>query len=158
MERLQRPGDVVAKTFGVVSYGGLFVAPEHAATAARAVASSGGLLVAAALAFFASAGCLPDEKPKLTRYRIASNNYHEMMEIPLLAGRGFKPSDDEDGAAVTVVSRRFADEYFDGAEAVGQFILVGNKSIPVEVVGVVGDVRERRLDQRPEPMVYLPFD
>ena len=100
----------------------------------------------------------PDEKPKLTRYRIASNNYHEMMEIPLLAGRGFVPSDDEDGAAVTVVSRRFADEYFDGAEAVGQFILVGNKSIPVEVVGVVGDVRERRLDQRPEPMIYLPFD
>jgi len=38
--RLEEPDDVVAATFGVVSYGALFLSPERAETAARAVARS----------------------------------------------------------------------------------------------------------------------
>lgn len=47
-DRLERPGDVVAPTFGVVSYGALFLADENdAETAARAIAGHAGVDLAA---------------------------------------------------------------------------------------------------------------
>ena len=45
--RLEGPDDVVAATFGVVSYGALYLAPERAETAARAVSRSPAVEVAA---------------------------------------------------------------------------------------------------------------
>jgi hypothetical protein len=46
-QRLERPGDVVAPTYGVVSYGVLFLDPEQAETAARTVADHAAVDLAA---------------------------------------------------------------------------------------------------------------
>ena len=44
---LQRPGDVIAPTYGIVGYGALYLEPHHAETAARAILEHEGVFLAA---------------------------------------------------------------------------------------------------------------
>jgi putative ABC transport system permease protein len=85
-----------------------------------------------------------------------SENYFNILGIPLIAGRTFSTADHADSAPVAVVSETMAQRFWPAGNAVGARIRMGPdpESTPVEVIGVVGDVRTSLTDTRAEPMLY----
>jgi putative ABC transport system permease protein len=88
-----------------------------------------------------------------TVIRSASPDYFETMEIALLQGRTFAPSD-ASLDRVVLLNRTLAKKLFHDANPVGQRIIMPfNKSV-WEVVGVVNDVHLANLDRTIRPTVY----
>jgi predicted permease len=90
-------------------------------------------------------------------YRRVTGGYFAAMGIPLLRGRTFGPGDTADAPHVALVSRALAEKYWPNEDPVGKRILFGNMDgdeRPLEVVGVVGDVRDRGLDRDVRGTVY----
>ncbi|HEX5438269.1 MAG TPA: ABC transporter permease [Gemmatimonadaceae bacterium] len=86
-----------------------------------------------------------------------SAGYFAALDIPVRRGRAFTSLDRENAPLVAVISESLAREYWPGASPLGQRIRLGNQRAPwMEVVGVVGDVRERPSDDAP-PTVYVPM-
>jgi predicted permease len=86
-----------------------------------------------------------------------SANYFDVMGVPLLKGRAFDDRDRADAPPVAVVSQSLAQRYFPGEDPVGRRIQFGNMDGDrrlLEVVGVVGDVREEGLDEASARTVY----
>ncbi len=79
------------------------------------------------------------------------------LGIPLLAGRDFNERDTADHSNVIVISASGAKTVFGNENPVGKTLLVTSGSVPVEIVGVVGDVRSVRLDQHNEMEFYRPI-
>jgi putative ABC transport system permease protein len=90
-------------------------------------------------------------------YRVASTGYFRAMGIPLLQGRLFEASDGPDSPHVAVVSESFANKQWPGQDPLGRQIEFGNMDLDLRaltVVGVVGDVRDRSLDEGVLPTLY----
>jgi predicted permease len=79
------------------------------------------------------------------------------LGIPLLAGRDFTEQDNADHPNVILVSASGAKTVFGDENPVGKTLLITSGSVPVEIVGVVGDVRSVRLDQQNDMEFYRPF-
>jgi ABC-type antimicrobial peptide transport system permease subunit len=65
-----------------------------------------------------------------------------------------------DGAgtkSVAVISESMARTFWPGRNPIGRTFLFGGDGPPVEVIGVVADVREGGLELEPGPQMYLPF-
>ena len=79
------------------------------------------------------------------------------MNIPLQEGRIFR--DEGETELVAVVSANAASILWPNQNPIGRKLhhWYAEKSNWVRVVGVVGDVRSRGLDQDPPPTVYRPF-
>ena len=85
--------------------------------------------------------------------------YFKTMGIPLLAGRDFTAGDTAAAPKVAIVSERIVRECFPGGpgEALGRRVRLDGRGEWLTVVGVVADIRQRRLDQEVQPMIYAPF-
>lgn len=85
---------------------------------------------------------------------VVSPSYFDVMDIPLLSGRGFNASDVDGAAPVTVVSEALARRYWPGEDPVGKRIRIGGEDDGVwhDVVGMVGNVRYAYA--RPEAVEY----
>jgi predicted permease len=91
-------------------------------------------------------------------WRIVTKDYFKAMGLPLVAGRGFTEQDIIEKPWRIVISKRLADELWPGRNPVGQTATMwkGQGNLPAEVIGVVGNMRERGLEQRPTLAVYFP--
>jgi putative ABC transport system permease protein len=100
----------------------------------------------------------PDSQLPQTNYSAVSGDYFAAMKIPLLAGRTFNDRDDLKAPRVAIVSAELAERVFPGESAIGKRINVttGPESFR-EIVGVVGDVKQKGLAQETRPHVYEPF-
>jgi putative ABC transport system permease protein len=90
-------------------------------------------------------------------YRLASAGYFAAMGIPVLRGRVFGASDTPDAPPAAVISQALAQKYFPNADPIGRRIQFGNMDGDmrlIEIVGVVGNVREYGLDDASPPTVY----
>jgi putative ABC transport system permease protein len=81
----------------------------------------------------------------------------QTLGIPLLAGRDFTEQDNADHPNVILISASGAKTVFGNENPVGKTLLITSSSVPVEIVGVVGDVRSVRLDQQNDMEFYRPF-
>lgn len=91
-------------------------------------------------------------------FRVASPGYFDAAGIPVLSGRAFADSDRADGAQVAVISADAAKATWGDANPIGKQIQYGNMDGDVRlltIVGVVGDVRQRGLDSKPNGSVYV---
>jgi hypothetical protein len=80
------------------------------------------------------------------------------MGIPLLAGRAFTTHDDEKAPLVAIVSQSYAFRHFPGEDPIGKRISMSTHSDAWrEIVGVVGDVKNRLLDPDSLVQMYEPF-
>src|SRR6202007_2541426 len=71
-------------------------------------------------------------------------NYFHVMHIPLLRGREFTPADQPGAPRVCVISASMARQVFPNGNAIGKRIVVGfPESVPREIVGIVGGVKDR---------------
>lgn len=100
-------------------------------------------------------------------WRIVSPGYFQAIGLPLLRGRIFDASDKpvwgQHGQPVpqrhVIISERLAKMLFPNQDPVGRRVVLwkGQSNHDAEVVGVVGDSRERGLASSPALTVYLPF-
>jgi ABC-type antimicrobial peptide transport system permease subunit len=68
-------------------------------------------------------------------------------------------TDDGRSAPVAVVNETFVRRYFNGEDPIGRTVRLGLMGRPIErsIVGVVSDTRHVRLDEAPEPGVFIPW-
>jgi putative ABC transport system permease protein len=96
-------------------------------------------------------------------YQLADDGYFDVMGIPLLAGRLFDGRDHENAEHVVVINRAFANAAWPGEDPIGRRITGGgmdnfwNRLTWAQVIGVVGDVRQRDLTQPPQPAAYFSY-
>ncbi|HTP36217.1 MAG TPA: ABC transporter permease [Candidatus Acidoferrales bacterium] len=91
--------------------------------------------------------------------RDVSPGYFTTLGARLLRGRYFNGADDASRPTVAIVNRALARTYFPNEDAVGrQIIEHSTPPLPVQIVGIVDDVREGPLDAPVPPVLYFPFD
>jgi putative ABC transport system permease protein len=79
------------------------------------------------------------------------------LGIPLIAGRDFNEQDILDRPNVVIISKSGAKTVFGDENPIGKTLLVTSGSVPVEIIGVVGDVRSVQLNQHNAMEFYRPF-
>ncbi len=90
-------------------------------------------------------------------WQIAAPGYFEAMDIPVIQGRTFNPSDDEEGAPVAIVNEALVRKYFGAQDPIGRHIFMGgDPNRGFTVVGVVGDVRHNGLTADIKRKFYIP--
>jgi predicted permease len=82
-------------------------------------------------------------------------NYFRTMQVPLLAGREFTPRDGENTQPVAVVNQTLADRYWPRQDAMGKRLYVEGKWFAV--VGVARTTNYDKLNEAPQPFVFLPL-
>ena len=92
-------------------------------------------------------------------WRLITKDYFRTMGVPLLRGRPFDERDLLAKPWRIIVSRRLADLLWPGQDPVGRQAILwrGQGNQKAEVIGVVGDMRERSLSEPPTLAVYLPI-
>lgn len=99
----------------------------------------------------------PDEE-----IRRITPDYFSALKVPLRRGRFFNDGDKFDGPGVAIVNDAFAKKWFPNQDAIGKRITFSDTSKPdvkwITIVGVVGDMRHRGLDQDVKPEFYGPHN
>lgn len=91
-------------------------------------------------------------------WRIVSPDYFRTMGIELLRGRAFDGRDTAESPGRVIVGRRLADDFWPGEDPIGKRLYPWDRETdPVEIVGVVADVRERHPETEASHMIYLPL-
>jgi putative ABC transport system permease protein len=106
-------------------------------------------------------------KPPWAGWRVVTPGYFAAVGLPLVHGRLFDendkpvwiPKDVPPYPRRVILSDRLAKQIFKNEDPIGKQVLLwkGQISGPAEVVGVVGDSRERGLAENPTLTVYLPY-
>jgi hypothetical protein len=90
-------------------------------------------------------------------YFLVDGSYFRAMGVPLLRGREFATSDDARAAKVIIVSQAFAGEILRLADPVGRYVTIEGEPYARQIVGLVGNVKSRALNEPPRPEFYLPY-
>jgi predicted permease len=106
------------------------------------------------------AGAAPEPEQQVEiRFNVAGPDYFETMGIPVLRGRTFLPTEE---AAVAVIDEALAERLWPDSEALGRRVrLLSGESeadseiAELEVVGVVGGIRESLLEREEKPQMWL---
>jgi putative ABC transport system permease protein len=100
----------------------------------------------------------PPGKEIEANMRFVSDAYFQTLGVPLLAGRTFDQRDTPDKPPVVLIGKTVADRLFAGRDPVGRKIRYNAiQTDPVEIVGVVGDVKITGLDEAVKPVLYYPY-
>jgi len=92
------------------------------------------------------------------QWRYVSPEYFQVLRIPLVSGRLLRQ---QESARVVLINQAMARKFWPGQNPIGQTLFIGPGLGPsyqiglTQIVGVVGDVRER-LYLDPSPVMYLP--
>lgn len=98
----------------------------------------------------------PGEEPQ-AYVSHATPDYFTTLGIPLLRGRVFTEFDRIGASPVALINETLRRRYWPAADPLGKRIVVANYSKdPVEIIGVVGDVRHTGLDADPRPELFAP--
>jgi macrolide transport system ATP-binding/permease protein len=88
-----------------------------------------------------------------------SVGYLETLRARLLHGRFFTEADDASKPLVALINRTMAKQIFAGEEPLGKIIVSEfDKDHPVQIVGVVDDIKDGPLDMKPTAAVYKPLN
>jgi predicted permease len=96
--------------------------------------------------------------PLIRRFRMMSPGYAAAVGTRLIAGRDITWAETYSQAPVALISENLAREWWrDPRAAIGKRIRTALNDDWREVIGVLGDVRDNGIDQRPPAMVYWPL-
>lgn len=101
------------------------------------------------------------DRPRAYVHRVRPE-FFEALRIPVLRGRTFAEAELTASPPPVVISQRVADRFWPGQDPIGRRLKFGaaDSAEPwLSVVGVVGEVKYRRLPENPttDPDIYLPF-
>jgi putative ABC transport system permease protein len=89
---------------------------------------------------------------------IASPDYFRAIGNPLRQGRLFTEGDNEAAPPVALINESLARAFFPSANPIGQRISMrGERDKQYEIVGVVADLKQFKVDEANKPGFYLPF-
>ncbi|HMC59916.1 MAG TPA: ABC transporter permease, partial [Candidatus Solibacter sp.] len=107
---------------------------------------------------------LPEGQPQLPlsqrpvfNIKMSGPGYAGTLRIPVVRGREFTERDDAHAPLVAMVNQSLARRYWPNENAVGKHILLGRIPQPLEVVGVLGDVRNLGVAADVGLEIYVPF-
>ncbi len=88
--------------------------------------------------------------------RLVSRDYLPAIGARILAGRNFTEADGAGRPGVVIVNEAFVRREFAGENPVGQFVFFGpQRQMPLEIIGVVSDIRQFGPDRAPEPQYFM---
>jgi macrolide transport system ATP-binding/permease protein len=96
----------------------------------------------------------PDEQSDV-EYNQVSPEYLATLGIPLLSGREFARSDDENAPLVAIVNRTMMMRYWRGQDPIGRRLQMKGRS--ARVVGVAADSKYESMRETPKPFFYVPL-
>jgi predicted permease len=88
------------------------------------------------------------------------DRYFATFRVPILAGRGFAPTDTETSPKVAVVNQALAKKYFPNENPIGKSFETSdpkNDKLIYQIVGVCADTRYGSLREVPPPVYYLDY-
>jgi predicted permease len=103
---------------------------------------------------------LPEADRPIVGARFVAFDYFQAMGTPLLEGRHFRDAelDDESYGQQVLLNDSAAKLLFPGRSAIGGRFTVGsNPDRVLEVIGVVKDTRDVRLEEKPQPRFYWQY-
>jgi hypothetical protein len=90
-----------------------------------------------------------------------SEEFFDVMGIPLERGRAFTGGDDAGAESVVILSRRLSDALWPDRDALGQYVawpaIEGPERPPLRVVGIAADTRPVIPGGEPPLFMYVPF-
>jgi predicted permease len=105
-------------------------------------------------------GYVPKPNEDLTSdFNIVGPDYFRTMKIPLIYGREFLDSDTTTSPQVTIINETAARRFWPGENPIGRrlnFVGASDKN-GKEIVGIVKDIKYRRLNEEVLPAVYVPW-
>ncbi|HTI72785.1 MAG TPA: ABC transporter permease, partial [Candidatus Limnocylindria bacterium] len=101
---------------------------------------------------------LPSNEPAGAGLHQIATDYFRTMGTPLLRGRVPDAHDTAASARVVVVNESFVRRFFPGQDPIGRRITHGaSGGKPVEIIGLVRDVRHQDLATAAHPEIYVPM-
>ncbi len=92
------------------------------------------------------------------RYHAVSSGYFDTIAVPLLQGRDFSDSDISGSLPTVIVNQALARQFFPAGNAIGSHLRIAyGNSESREIVGVIGDLKHRKLDEATAPEVYVSY-
>ncbi|MEJ7576832.1 MAG: ABC transporter permease [Pyrinomonadaceae bacterium] len=99
---------------------------------------------------------VPQGEEESAGHTVATPNFLSAIGIPLLRGRDFTETDDENAPVVVIVNNWMARRYFPNDDAVGKRIRLGGpESRWRTIIGVVGDIKRLSLRDKEEAQLYF---
>ncbi|MEX2152801.1 MAG: ABC transporter permease, partial [Gemmatimonadaceae bacterium] len=107
---------------------------------------------------------------RISQVHMTSPGYFQAMGIPLIRGRLYTAEDDRPEAPpVVVVTQEFARRHFPNDDPIGKRVKYGithdtgavgqgEAQVQGEIIGIVGDVKQRDLATAAYPTTYAPFN
>jgi predicted permease len=94
----------------------------------------------------------PEESPTVD-YNEAGPDYFVTLGIPLVAGREFTRSDDENAAPVAVINETMAQRYWNGRNPLGDRLQLKGRWLTV--VGIAKDSKYSSVREKPTPFFFI---
>ena len=89
--------------------------------------------------------------------RVVSPGYFEALRIPLRRGRFFDEHDGAQAAPVVVINETMARKFWQNQDALGRRMQYQDDGPWIQIVGIVGDVRQMGLNEPPRQEMYFPY-
>jgi predicted permease len=131
----------------------------------RRIAAIPGVEASGATTYAPIAGCcsqfgtqiegqtVPPGKELMVTGNLVTPGFFRALRIPLLRGRDFNASDRAGAPQVVIISETFAKTFWPAGDAIGHRIDTGGGGMGT-IVGIVGDIKQARLVDPPEPQFY----
>jgi predicted permease len=108
--------------------------------------------------FRAHGGTSAAQAGRALQFNIVDGDYFGLLGIRVLQGRGLTERDDLASPRVMVINETMAKSFWPGEDPVGRSLwLEGLTNQPVQIVGVVRNSKLTKVEEEPEPYLYLPF-
>jgi putative ABC transport system permease protein len=103
-------------------------------------------------------GSAPTNSGQTAQYFSVTPNFFGTMKIPIRRGRDFNTQDIVSSPLVIIINETMARRFFPNEEPIGKRVTVDfvPDERPREIIAVVGDTRTNRLQQEPDPTMYVP--
>ena len=89
---------------------------------------------------------------------LITTEYFRTLQIPLVQGRSFTASDDENHLHVAIVSLAMAKKFWPNQDPIGKQFTMGSDPIhPMQIVGIAKDARYAGVTGAIPPLFYVPY-
>ncbi len=97
-----------------------------------------------------------EARPQFDR-TVVTHQYFAVLDVPVLAGRGFNEGDGSETAPVAIINESLARQYWSDENPIGARVSFDEGKTWIDIVGVVGDTRLYGPDTPVVPELYRPF-
>jgi macrolide transport system ATP-binding/permease protein len=96
----------------------------------------------------------PNQQPTVDYVQVAED-YFATLDIPIVSGRAFTRTDDENAPPIAIINQTMAAKYWPGKNAVGQRVKVADRWL--EIVGIAKNSNYRTKLEPTMPFLYVPL-